>query len=111
MTDRKGKVWGTTALLYASRYVQAHLLEIKAGGFCSEHRHERKTNTFAVLSGRLEVRVWQDMTNDFDATVLGPGEETVVSVGLFHQFRAIESTVCVEFYEAAEVDEDIHRRT
>jgi mannose-6-phosphate isomerase-like protein (cupin superfamily) len=111
MIDRKGKVWGTTSLIHASRYVQAHLLEIRAGGFCSEHRHERKTNTFIVLRGRLEVRTWPDMTNAFDATELEAGQSMAVPVGVYHQFRAIDDTLCIEFYEAAEIEEDIHRRT
>lgn len=104
-------MWGTTGLVFSSRYVQAHLLDIKAGGYCSEHRHERKSNVFTVISGRLEVRVWEGMTNECDSTILGPGQSTAVPVGLFHQFVALEPTVCLEFYEAAEVEEDIKRRS
>ena len=104
-------MWGTTTLVYASPYVQAHLLEIERGGFCSEHRHERKTNTFAVLSGRLEVRVWRDSFNAFDSTILGPGQSTVVPVGCWHQFLAVDDVTCLEFYEAAGIEEDIKRRT
>ena len=30
---------------------------------------------------------------------------------VFHKFHAIEDTVCLELYEAAEIEEDIVRRT
>lgn len=34
-----------------------------------------------------------------------------IPVGVYHQFKAIENTTCLEIYEAAEIDEDIERRT
>jgi mannose-6-phosphate isomerase-like protein (cupin superfamily) len=109
--ERHGKAWGTTALLYATRYLQAHLLEIKAGGYCSEHRHERKTNTFIVLSGRLEVIIWPVDVAKMDTTVLTSGQVSTIPVGVFHKFHALEDTVCLELYESAEIEEDIVRRT
>jgi cupin fold WbuC family metalloprotein len=109
--ERHGKAWGTTALLYATRYLQAHLLEIKAGGYCSEHRHERKTNTFIVLSGRMEVLIWPEGVTKMDTTVLTSGNMSTIPAGVFHKFHAIEDTVCLEVYESAEIGEDIARRT
>ena len=44
-------------------------------------------------------------------TVLGPGESKTISVGCWHEFQAIEDTLCLEIYEAAPVEEDIERRT
>lgn len=110
MLERQGKVWGATSLVYQSPHTQVHLLEIKRGGFCSEHRHARKSNLFVVLKGRLEVRVWPDMYQQFDSTILGPGQSTSVPVGSWHQFLAIDDTECLEIYESAEIGEDIERR-
>jgi len=97
--------------VYQNPYNQVHLLEIKRGGFCSEHRHARKSNVFTVLSGHLEVRVWPGLYQNYDSTIIGPGESSAVPVGLWHQFLAIDDTVCLEVYEAAEIGEDIERRS
>ena len=103
-------MWGTTAALFVRPNFSLHLLEIKAGGYCSEHRHERKLNHFYVLSGKLEVTVWLDGGGK-DSTVMEAGQGTAVPVGLWHMFRAVEDTICLEIYEAAPVEEDIVRRT
>lgn len=108
MLERQGKVWGTTALVYSSRYVEVHLLEITKGGYCSEHLHARKLNKFVVLKGKLEISTWTDF---LDSTVLGPGQTTAINVGVWHRFHALEDTVCLEIYETAEIGEDIERRT
>jgi mannose-6-phosphate isomerase-like protein (cupin superfamily) len=112
--DLQAKVWGTTSTLFASPFFSIHLLRINAGGFCSEHRHERKLNHFHVLSGKLFIHLWpapgleQDQP---DRTTLCPGDSFTVPVGFWHQFAAREETVCLEVYEAAPVEEDIERRS
>ena len=91
-----------------------HLLLIKAGGFCSEHRHERKLNHFHVLSGELQIHEWPggELTQDQpDSTALRGGQSKTIPVGNWHSFTAIEETLCLEIYEAAPVEEDIVRRT
>jgi mannose-6-phosphate isomerase-like protein (cupin superfamily) len=112
--DKQEKVWGTTHCLFQSPFFSAHLLHVNKGGFCSEHRHERKLNHFFVLSGRLAVHEWSGggLTQDQpDTTMLGSGESMRVPVGNWHSFTAVEDTVCLELYEAAPVEEDIVRRT
>lgn len=103
-------MWGQTSCLFQRPNFSLHLLEIRAGGFCSEHKHERKLNHFTVISGRLEVRVWTTDDAKPDVTAIGAGESTFVPVGVFHQFYAPLDTVCLEIYEAAPVEEDIERR-
>lgn len=93
-----------------SPHFAAHLLEIQAGGFCSEHRHARKRNHFHVIQGELEILSWPD-GKEPDRTRLGPGDEAVVEPGIWHQFRALAPTIALEIYEAAPVEEDIDRRT
>lgn len=108
---KQGKVWGTTQPVYVSRHLQVHLLELEAGGFSSEHRHLAKANLFHVVSGRVEILVWPEPAGPADKTRLGPGESLAIRPGLFHQFRAIAPSLCIEVYEAADVAEDIERRT
>lgn len=83
---------------------------MKAGGFSSEHKHERKTNHFYVISGLLEVRLWMGDGKP-DVTVVAAGQDTVVPIGVWHQFYSPVDTICLEVYEAAPVEEDIVRRT
>jgi mannose-6-phosphate isomerase-like protein (cupin superfamily) len=109
MNERKGKVWGTTSLLFKAPGMEVHLLEIKKGGFCSEHVHARKINHFIVLGGKLRIKVWEG--DKPDETILGPGQSTEVPVDTFHQFLADEATICLEIYQAADISEDIGRRT
>jgi mannose-6-phosphate isomerase-like protein (cupin superfamily) len=111
MTNRTGKAWGQTTEIFRAPFFQAHLLEIKAGAYCSEHRHARKVNHFFVLSGKLEILTWQALGQPPDRTALGPGEGTDVPAGLWHQFRALEATTALELYEPAPIAEDIERRT
>lgn len=68
-------------------------------------------NRFFVLRGRLEILTWPAMGQAPDRTVLGPLEATDVPAGTWHQFRALEDTLALEFYAAAEIEEDIERRT
>jgi mannose-6-phosphate isomerase-like protein (cupin superfamily) len=90
-----------------------HLLRIEAGGFCSEHRHERKLNHFHVLSGRLLIHQWPEGVGQDqpDTTPLEVGESATIVPGVWHSFTAMAPTVAIEIYEAAPVEEDIIRRT
>lgn len=112
--DQQGKAWGTTHCLFKNPYFSVHLLLVNKGGFCSEHRHERKLNHFNVLSGRLAIHEWPGggvVQDQPDTTILTAGESKTVPVGNWHSFTAQEQTLCMEIYEAAPVEEDIIRRT
>lgn len=112
--DQQGKVWGTTHCLYERPWTSVHLLRIEQGGFCSEHRHERKLNHFFVLSGRLQIHEWPggELKQDQpDTTTLEAGQSKTIPLGVWHSFTALQPTVCLEIYEAAPVEEDIIRRS
>jgi mannose-6-phosphate isomerase-like protein (cupin superfamily) len=111
--DQQRKIWGTTSSLFQSPFFSLHLLRIDGGGYCSEHRHDRKRNHFHILSGRLFIHQWpvgaeQDQP---DTTPLEAGQSLTIEVGTWHSFTAALPTVCLELYEAAPVEEDIERRT
>lgn len=88
-----------------------HLLEIRAGGYSSEHKHFRKVNHFHVIRGEMEIVQWPENAVDPDRTTLRAGDGLTVPVGQWHQFRAITDCLCVETYEAAPVEDDIIRRS
>lgn len=108
-------MWGTTSALFQRPVFSIHLLNIKAGGYSSEHKHLRKMNHFYVVSGELEIRQWPDggaiCPDEPDRTVLRAGDSLTVPVGVWHQFRAVTDCVCLEVYEAAPVEDDIDRRS
>lgn len=107
--ETQGKVWGTTQCLLKLPTFELHRLEIKAGGYCSEHVHQAKHNFFFVESGVLVVWVWHD-GRTADLTVLRPGDSMSVDPGHYHLFKATRDTVAYEAYWV-QLTEDIERRT
>lgn len=108
---KQGKVWGETTLIFSSGHVSVHFLEIKKGGFCSRHRHSRKTNLFHIISGQLEICQWETPRSEPDITMLLSGESLFIPITLWHRFRALEDTHCIEICEAMSIDEDIERES
>ncbi len=109
MSAVQGKVWGTTQCVFHSDSVEVHHACVAAGGYCSEHIHTTKFNRFVVLSGELEVLIFQG--DIADVTVLRAGMCTDVPPGVYHMFRARQDTQLVEIYWAALNPADIVRRS
>ena len=110
---KQGKVWGETEEIFNNGLLSLNVLNIKKGGFCSEHQHSSKTNIFFVLSGRLEVYQWPGGSEGEspDITVLGPGDSTAIEPGIWHKFQAAEDTACFEYYQIRFHGDDIIRRS
>jgi mannose-6-phosphate isomerase-like protein (cupin superfamily) len=106
-----GKVWGTTACIFAKNNVSINRIAINKFGVCSKHYHEHKFNTFFVESGVLKISVWQKDYPLVDETILKAGDSTVVKPGLFHMFEAIEDTIAYEIYHIELEEDDIIRET
>ncbi len=107
---RKGKNWGYTTDIFSNATVSVHHLEIKKGGFCSEHLHRQKTNKFYVVKGELEISIWEDKET-CDKTILREGQSTIIPFGVWHKFKALTDVLCIEMYEVKFMGEDIERRT
>lgn len=111
---KAGKFWGTTEALFEKNNVEIHRIEIKAGGFCSEHRHASKANAFFVESGTLDVLVWEselDGPKAADVTTLTEGQMMTVPPGKWHKFAAQSDVVAYEIYWVELNADDIERRT
>jgi len=106
---KQGKVWGETEEIFNDGKVSVHHLWIKKGGYCSEHKHVKKSNLFYVISGQLEISIWRE--KGVDKTIIGNGESSFVPPGVYHKFRAIYDTECLEIYEVRLESNDIDRRT
>ena len=107
---KKGKIWGDTQNVFSNGIVSVHFLNILKGGYCSEHQHAQKTNQFFVISGELEISIWQDKKT-IDKTILRAGQSTIIPFGMWHKFVALTDVECIEIYEVKFGGDDIERRT
>jgi len=109
MSVKYGKVWGSTIEIKRTENFSLHRLSIKEGGVCSKHKHDFKINGFFVEKGKLLIRTWKDSQGLIDETVLTDSQYTEVLPLEYHQFEALEDTVCYEFYWHHPIFEDIIR--
>lgn len=107
--NMQGKIWGKTAEVLTQNNFSVHHLEIKKGGYCSEHSHKRKTNLFYVIKGELKISVWRD--NGIDHTILTDGQTMTIPINIIHRFKAMTDVQCLEIYESTPVEEDIERQS
>lgn len=112
MARTRGKIWGKTELVHlVPGVLEFHRIEAKAGGVCSKHAHQSKTNGFFVESGKLLIREWQNAYDLVDETILEAGDYTTVPPGVFHQFEVIEDCIAFELYYAELIGDDILRES
>jgi quercetin dioxygenase-like cupin family protein len=109
MSTKHGKVWGSTREIRKTENFSLHRLFINAGGVCSKHKHNYKFNGFFVESGKLLIRTWKSDYDLVDETILTDLGYTEVAPPEYHQFEALEDTVCYEFYFNHSISEDIIR--
>jgi len=108
MSVREGKAWGETEAIEQSPNMELHKIEIKKGGYCSQHKHQSKINGFLIISGELEIQRWKDY-GLCDKTILKAGGWTKVPPGEQHRFKALKKTVAYEIYWVELNHNDIQR--
>jgi tellurite resistance-related uncharacterized protein len=104
-----GKVWGETWEIFSRNGVRCMGLRIKAGHYCSKHKHKHQYNHFAVLDGDLKIRVWKNDYDLVDETWMCGQDCTIVVPGEYHQFEALTDVLAVETYWGECVPSDIVR--
>lgn len=107
---KQGKIWGIDDGIFDNGMVKVHYIDIKKGGFSSEHDHKYWSNKFYVISGELEISLWTE-EGFCDKTILKEGQSTNVPSGVFHKFYALTDVRCIEIYEIRFHGEDINRKT
>lgn len=105
---KAGKVWGETECIFSSDNVSVHRIKINAKGYCSKHKHTKKSNQFFVESGRVIIKQWTGQ-DSYDDTTLHAGDSLVVAEGVAHRFIALEDAVVYEIYTTSLNPEDIVR--
>jgi len=109
LIDKQGKIWGETTKIYSNDAVSVHYLDIKKGGYCSEHKHKNKVNLFYIISGILIVSIFNSGIED--KTELQAGGVMEVPCGVLHKFEAKSDVQCIEIYQAFLDENDIERKT
>jgi cupin fold WbuC family metalloprotein len=106
----EGKIWGQTQIVHQGDNFSIHLLNIRKGGYCSEHFHKSKWNIFLIISGKLEIDIWREK-GQIDKTILQAKETSEIPPGVWHKFTALENTIAIEIYRVTLDPGDIERRT
>ena len=110
--ERIEKVWGWTTELFRNNTTSTHYLEIKKGGYCSEHRHAQKSNIFFVIEGTLEISKWFDgQRQTIEIDHIPRWNSSMIDPNIWHKFHALTHVKCIEVYEYLYDGVDIERRT
>ena len=118
-TSYETKVWGETALVLQQPLFSVHHLRIRPHAWCSIHRHEHRINAFHVISGRLEVTLWQstfglgETLSPSETVCLLAGEGMRVPPRYWHRFATKDqpAEVLEIYFPVTPTDADIERRT
>ncbi len=103
------KGWGYEKWIVNKESYCGKLLYFNKGKKCSWHHHKIKDEVFYLQSGKLLVRHgWSDNLEECDETILEPGMNFHIPVGLRHQMEALEDSELFEF-STQHFDEDSHR--
>ena len=105
----QGKVWGKTQKIFANNNFELHRIEVNKGGFCSKHKHVHKINAFYIEKGKLKIRIHETEYNLIDETIASTGDLSIVKPGKYHEFEALEDTICYEIYWVELNHNDISR--
>ena len=116
------KGWGYERHIVNGPLYCGKILHFVKGRKCSIHYHEKKTETFYVNCGKVEVR-WADkkmveeniatLGTDYALklmalTVLTQGDYFHITPGMAHQIVAIENSEIIEF-STTDFDSDSYR--
>lgn len=106
----ENKVWGCTIELFRNNTMSVHHLEIKKGGYCSEHKHGQKVNKFYIVEGRLEIIMWKNGEEIINIISSNAITYIHIPIGTWHKFHALTDVKCIEIYDYTYDGMDIERR-
>lgn len=89
------KPWGSEELLETNKNYTFKKLKMLAGQKCSLQYHEKKHETFYVLTGKLKF-IYGNTMDKLQEKVMLPGEFFVIPPGLIHRMEGIEDSFYLE---------------
>jgi quercetin dioxygenase-like cupin family protein len=99
------EIWIANTLLYCGK-----ILVLNEGKRCSIHYHKLKDETFYILKGKVEMRIWQlnEYPDNGGRFVMNPSEVLHVPPTLVHQFLGLEDSEILEV-STQHFEEDSYR--
>ena len=67
-------------------------------GYRGGHYHQRKTERFYVISGRLRIELCQVAGGERDTVEVQAGTKVAIPPGIAHRFEALEDAQVIEYY-------------
>lgn len=102
------RTWGEKDVLHLSDLAQLDFLLIYEGGYCSKHIHYHKYNLFHLICGKLEITLFTKSGEK--KYILHENKRTMlIRPGVYHQFKALEKTECLEYSYVQYSEDDINR--
>lgn len=97
-TEWYRKHWGWTRPIAESPEESLHELKVEAGGYCSIHVHEYRSNVFYVQEGKVSV-VWLNKDRSvWSERILTPSKKLEIPAGVWHMFKAWTDGAMFERY-------------
>ncbi len=96
--DPVEKAWGEQRPILRRETLHVDEIEVRAGGYCSVHQHERKHNIFQVLEGSLMVLRFNDEGFLVCTDKLEAAGHCLVRAGWLHQFWSRGGCLAQEVY-------------
>ena len=84
------KIWGERRRILLTDQTEIDLLYLKAGSFCSTHKHAYKINRFYVVKGRVRIET------EFGNRTLKENESWDVCPPLVHRFVPLTDAIMIE---------------
>lgn len=82
------KAWGHEQWIVNNEKYCGKILTLKEGYRCSIHRHQLKTETFFVLSGRIKLEL-ENEDGVMEESVLKPNDTVTIEPGRRHRFTGL----------------------
>lgn len=106
MNGNINKIWGERRRILLTDLTEIDLLYLKAGSFCSTHKHAYKINRFYVVEGEVKIET------EFGNRILKKNESWDVCPPLVHRFVPLTDAIMIElaFVKTGKIDpNDIDR--
>lgn len=97
-SDWTRKHWGWTRPILESPDESIHELRTEAGGYCSIHLHERRSNIFYCQEGKISVAWLNKDKQRWSERFLVPSKQIEIPAGVAHCFKVWESGRVFERY-------------
>ena len=110
IVHKRPKIWGKKINLFNIKNIILDVLFLKKNTFCSTHWHDKKSNTFILLSGCVYINIWKN--GSVDEVELKCFVPYTVDTDIVHRFVVLKNSTMIEISAVSkgEVEEkDIHR--